>query len=155
MIYIIFGEMGVGKNYIGEKLAEQLGCDFIDGDDVLPQHLKEKVDNFESFTLHEVNSFVRKNLIPHIRFQAESGKDIVVAQALYRSVHRDIISILLDEVTWVYVNAPFFIHMKRLLSRKNGWSWVLLCLMSKPWFQKPHPCWTISSTPNIGISVGK
>lgn len=42
MIYLIFGEMGIGKNYVGEKLAKHIGCSFFDGDTVIPKSMIEK-----------------------------------------------------------------------------------------------------------------
>jgi len=66
MIYILFGEMGVGKNYVGEKLAKHLGCKFFDGDDALSSHLKEKVANHRPLTVEEVKYFVKYDLIPQI-----------------------------------------------------------------------------------------
>ena len=51
--------MGVGKNYIGERLAEHLGCPFYDGDESLPRAMKYKVENFQSLTLDEVEGFIK------------------------------------------------------------------------------------------------
>ncbi|KKN65708.1 hypothetical protein LCGC14_0478470 [marine sediment metagenome] len=160
MIYILIGEMGVGKNYIGKMLANQLGCNFFDGDDALPANLKKKVANFQSLTLDEIEGFVKNNLIPQIEKEKSDKIDLVVAQALYRSDHRDIITAhfgqrLLSRVKWVYVKPPsLFTHMGRLFSRDKGLRWALLGLLSKPFFQKPAiPIWTIENTTGMKIVV--
>lgn len=156
MIYILFGEMGVGKNYIGKRLAVHLKCQFMDGDDELPYLLKKKVERFEPFTLDEVDDFVRKNLIPQIEGGAfwAGDNDIVVAQALYRQEHRDIIeNYFSDIVTWIHVTPPSFIeHIRRLFKRIDGFRWVLFGLVHKPFFQKPRPS-TIKLCSIKGISI--
>lgn len=142
MIYVLFGEMGIGKNYVGERLAEHLDCIFFDGDDVLPPDLKEKVARMKPLTHADVNRFVTNHLIPGIRIMANLyGGEIVVAQALYMRKHRQQIVDALggpDEVKLIHLPSPSFLtHMGRLLKRRRGIRWMLLGLMSKPFFQKP------------------
>ena len=165
-IYILFGEMGVGKNYIGEKLAEHLDCYFFDGDEALPPALKEKVSNFKSLTLDEIEDFVRDDLIPEVEAMAgkakpcgcgcgrDLGGDMVVGQALYRADHRKIIAEYFgSRVEWIYIEPPsFFTHMKRLLSRRRGIRWMLLGLASKAFFQKP-PSNTFRIKSVDGVSI--
>lgn len=153
MIYILFGEMGVGKNYVGEKLAEHLGCNFFDGDDALSPFLKEKVSNHKPLTVKEVEYFVRYDLIPAIDHR-NCLSNMVVSQALYRADHRKMISDYFgSEVKWVYIRPPsVFTHMRRLLSRRKGWKWVALWLMSKPFFDRPpKDTLTIRNTDNLEI----
>ncbi len=155
MIYILFGEMGVGKNYIGEKIAAHMGCPFFDGDDAFPAHLKKKIDRCQSLTVEEVEGFVRENLIPEINDRSGFPPDnLVVAQALYRADHRAMIDAYFGpEVMWVHVKPPgFFTHMRRLFSRVKGLRWMFLALMSKGAFQKPaYGTLSFNNTNGIGV----
>jgi len=140
MIYLLFGEMGVGKNYVGEKLAKRLGCRFFDGDDAIPEWMRRKVRNFKFLTLGDLDEFVCENLIPAIGFLHAPGEDLVVAQALYKRRHRmGVVTSFRTEVKQIYVAPPSFReHMRRLYGRRRGLRWMLYGLASKPCFQKPR-----------------
>jgi gluconate kinase len=156
-IYLLFGEMGTGKNYIGERLAEHLGCQFFDGDDWIPLHLQSKIDRCESLTLEEVSEYVDDDLIPQLKNIQASTEMAVVAQALYRENDRyEIQDELGDQVVWIHVVPPSrWTHMWRLLSRKNGFRWALLGLMSKPYFEAPDPETTYTMVSEADMDVGE
>lgn len=138
MIYMLFGEMGIGKNYVGERLAEHLGCEFFDGDDVVPEAMAEKVANFKPLTVEDIDDYVYNHLIGAIRDRAADSTDLVVAQALYRRVHREAIQEAFDWVQMVYLPVPSLrTHLGRLLTRENGWKWAAWGLFNKLFFQKP------------------
>lgn len=146
MIWLLFGEMGVGKNYVGERLARHLGCPFFDGDDVIPDWMMWKIEKFRILSLGELDRYTSKHLIPAIYSRHELGKDLVVAQALYRRRHRRMIlegqgtlgSGLVGRVVPVWLKPPSTItHAKRLLGREHGFSWLVYALVTKPFFQKP------------------
>lgn len=140
MLYVLFGEMGVGKNYVGERLADFLGCEFFDGDLVVPPAMIEKVSKFEGLTLEIIDDYVYNHLIPGIDARYDRQKPLVVAQALYLNKHRQAITEHFGPQTTklVYLPMPSVItHMKRLYSRKNGFRWMLYGLMNKPFFEQP------------------
>jgi gluconate kinase len=146
MIYILFGEMGVGKNYVGERLAQGMGCEFFDGDTVIPKPMQDKIDGFEILTASVVEDFIHNHLIPEIQKRKTDRRNLVVAQALYRKEYRQaVIDVLGEEnVKVIYLPAPsFFTHMKRLMRRKNGIRWVIFCLISKLFFQRPYQNTTV------------
>jgi gluconate kinase len=139
MIYILFGEMGVGKNYVGERLAKHLECEFFDGDTVIPKPMAKKVNNFKFLSPSMIEDYIRNHLLVEIRKKLK-GKDLVVAQALYRKAFRNEVlkGLKGEEVKLVYIPAPTFpVHMKRLLKRRRGPRWMVFCLMNKLFFQKP------------------
>jgi len=140
MLYVVFGEMGTGKNYVGEKLAKHLGCEFFDGDTVIPKEMLEKVTKFKSLTAADIDNYVYFHLIPEIG-KRSNGKDLVVAQALYRNAHRDTIEFFFGEENIKFVWLPVSsntTHMKRLYGRNNGLKWMLYGLYNKFFFQKPE-----------------
>lgn len=138
MIYLIFGEMGIGKNHVGEKLAQYIDCPFFDGDTVIPKSMIENVLIFKPLTAKDIDNYVTNHLIPGI--EQRYKEKLVVAQTLYRAEHREQIRTHFGEerVKLIWIPArPITEHFKRLLSRENGWGWVKYGLLNKPFFQNP------------------
>lgn len=136
MIYLLFGEIGVGKNYVGKRLADRIGFEFFDGDKVIPEKMAKKVSGFKCLSDEDLDEFVFDNLIPSI---SRKG-NVVVAQALYMKRHREAIIKALNHqiVRQVWIPAPRWpTHMARLVSRKKGVRWAIYSLLSKPFFQEP------------------
>lgn len=149
MIYLLFGEMGVGKNYVGERMARQLGCPFFDGDDAIPDRMMVKIEKFKILSLGDLDSYTQDHLVPAIQDRAFWESDLVVAQALYRRRHRrEIVEAIerkwplydasRNKVVPVWLKPPSLLtHAKRLLGREHGFKWLLYALVTKPFFQKP------------------
>ena len=106
MIYFLFGEMGSGKSWLAERLAEEMDITYLEGDHSLPSYLIDKIQGRRILTVDEVEDFVRHYLIPDIQKALVTG-DLVVSQALYRREHRQIIERAIDEpIIWVCVRPP-------------------------------------------------
>jgi gluconate kinase len=146
MIYLLFGEMGVGKNYVGERMARQLGCPFLDGDDAIPDWMMWKVERFKILSLGELDRYTQQHLVPAIYNAAVVGRgrdaDLVVAQALYRRRHRRMIIEFMERhkvgITPVWLKPPSLMtHIRRLWSREHGFHWLVYAAVTKPFFQRP------------------
>lgn len=140
MLYVLFGEMGIGKNYVGKALAKHLRCNFYDGDDALPESMVRKVQSFKPLSLDDIDDFVDNHLIKAINEQAYRGVDLVVGQALYLQQHRDRIrkELAHHEVQMVYLPVPSrFTHLRRLFSRKKGLRWALFGMFNSFFFEEP------------------
>lgn len=139
-IVILFGEMGSGKNYHGEKIAKEYGYTFFDGDTVVPSEMLEKVSKFEPLTREMVKDYV-SNLASEIIVEAKTSNGLVVAQALYFDEDRKFLNTLLTahgyKVEFRWVRTPFWRNLKQIYSRNNGLRWVIYWLTNKPFFQKP------------------
>jgi len=138
MIYIFFGEMGTGKNFVAERWAERFGGQFFDGDTVIPEPVVRKVGKFRLLTTENLDDYVLNYLIPAIETRAQD-KHLMVAQALYRHRHRNMIRDHFGEknVTFLWLPVPsLWVHMQRLRSR--GWKWIIYGLLNKPFFQNPN-----------------
>jgi len=140
MIYILFGEMGIGKNYVGERLASRLKCKFIDGDDFLTPAMQKKVNAFKPLSKQDLDEFMEK-LVEGIAINYDGEDDIVVAQALYRREHRAWIyknlNSLGHKVDFIWIPVPSVrTHIKRLWSR--NFKWVLYGMFNKLFFQRPY-----------------
>jgi gluconate kinase len=137
MIYLLFGEMGVGKNYVGERLAKYHYCQFYDGDLSLTPEMKEKVKNFGVLPDDMLDRFVEK-LITDVRNRMPIIGYMVVGQALYKEKHRQRFVEVIKDVKLIRVVPPSLrVHMSRIMTRPRGLRWAAYCLLSKPFFQKP------------------
>lgn len=150
-VIIVYGEMGMGKNYVGERIAKHLNLQFVDGDSLLPPSMLEKVKKFKPFTTAEIDGFVNDHLLPFVLKEAKVG--LVIAQALYRQEHRNHITKQLVqagiEVEFVLVAAnSLFTHLERLWSRPSGLLWMLYGLINKPFFQAGEPEVAIDNSGN-------
>lgn len=141
-IVILFGEMGGGKNYHGERLSRMTGFPFFDGDTVVTPEMAEKVSNFRPLTREMILSYVSRlaNEIAD-RAEVEDVPGLIVAQALYinddRLFLKEFLRCLGFNVKFYWIKTPFWRNLKQIFSRKNGFRWVLYWLMNKPFFQKP------------------
>jgi gluconate kinase len=148
MIHFLVGPMGAGKNYVGELLAEKLNCKFIDGDDFLPKELKEKIFKFKPLSKSDLNNFIKEHLIPKVEQQSYIHPDLVIAQALYRREHREIINKhFKGQCRFIKIKTPLVTNLKRLLTRKKGIRWALYGLINRPFFQGDDvfECMTINN----------
>lgn len=139
-IIILFGEMGAGKNYWGEKLAKEFGYSFFDGDTVVTPEMLERVSKFKSLTRDMITKYVN-HLANEIADRAAESTGLIVAQALYSDQDRQFLKTFLQcldyDVSFKWIRAPFWRNFKQIYSRPNGFRWVLYWLMNKPFFQKP------------------
>jgi gluconate kinase len=141
-ILILFGEMGAGKNYWGEKLANNLGYDFFDGDTVVTVEMQNKVSQFKPIARGIIVDYLFA-LSGAIIDKAVSCKEgLVVSQALYNDQDRILLKEALEfnpdnKVVFYWVQPTFTSNLKHIFSREKGFRWVLYWLMNKPWFQKP------------------
>lgn len=136
-VYILFGEMGGGKNYHGEKFSFHWGMEFLDGDTLVPEEMMERVAAFKPLSPEIVEDYVTNHLAPAIL----NRSSVIVAQALYMDKHRlflrDFLTTHGYEVIFYWVKPKFWNNLKQIYSRPKGLKWVLYWLMNKPFFQKP------------------
>lgn len=140
-ITVLYGEMGAGKNYQGERLAERLGVPFLDGDDAMPPEMAEMVRSFKVVSPSVLNDFIHRCLLGAILDATRNGNDLVVAQALYRRDNRNRLREQLAlhtgvEPEFIHVKVSFAQHMRQLWSRPKGSLWIFYGLVNKPFFQE-------------------
>jgi gluconate kinase len=139
-IVILFGEMGCGKNYWGERFAQDLGYQFFDGDTAATPEMVERVVKFKPITREMIIRFVN-HLAEEIADRAEKTTGLVVAQALYFDEDRKFLKLFLSSlgynVVFKWIRPSFWRNLKQIYSRKNGLKWALYLILNKPFFQKP------------------
>ena len=146
-VFILFGEMGSGKNFWGERLAKLNNYVFYDGDLAAPPEMIEKVINFQPLTREIIASFTQA-LTKKVLEQADQHPGLVVAQALYFDQDRIQLRHVLEKhgyhVRFYWVHTGFWRNLKQIFSRPRGWKWVIYWLLNKPYFEVPtHGCFEI------------
>jgi gluconate kinase len=141
-VVILFGEMGAGKNYYGERIAEKEGLPFYDGDSCIPARMLEYTSAFKPIPRLVLVDYIDNYLLPEIIERTNDSDDgIVVAQALYLDNDRQVILATLEEqafdVEYYWVKTPRKQNIKQLYSRKNGMRWAMYYLMNTAFFEKP------------------
>lgn len=146
-VYILFGEMGCGKTYQGSRYAERHGWKFFEGDSVVTPRMLEKVSKFKPIPEDVLEEYMDV-LFNAIADQMHDCDNLVVSQALYREADRVELKSFLEsfgyKVVFHYVISKWHRNIEGLLTRENGWKWVLYWLINKPFFQKPkheHRVW--------------
>jgi len=139
-VHILFGEMGCGKTYYGSRFANTYGFKFFDGDSVITPRMLEKVSKFKGISQDILEEYMDV-LSDSIADQMVDTECLVVSQALYRNKDRDSLKLFLEclgyRVIMWWIKTPFLQNIKSLLTRKDGWKWVMYWLLNKPFFQKP------------------
>lgn len=139
-VYILFGEMGCGKTYVGSRYAKRHDMKFFDGDSVITPRMLEKVSQFKPIPRDILEEYIDK-LFNAIADQMENTEYLVVSQALYLDEDRFELLKFLESngirVRMWWVQCPWHRNIRNLLTRPNGWKWVFYWLINKPFFQKP------------------
>lgn len=142
-VILMFGEMGSGKSHLG-KSCTPAGAEFMEGDDWVPDAMKEAVRKFG-----RVTELMRAHLVKRLKWAVRdklmysSTGCVAVSQALYNdNDRRELLDFWHNQcgftVQAYYVKTGSrWQNMKQLLQRPNGWRWVAYWLASKPFFQEP------------------
>eukprot|EP00055_Hartaetosiga_balthica_P008203 m.29658 g.29658 ORF g.29658 m.29658 type:complete len:186 (-) comp6175_c0_seq1:101-658(-) len=88
---VVMGVCGCGKSTIGHRLAEELGCEFIDGDDLHPIENVDKMSRGEPLNDEDRQPWLET--IHNIIFNENNcdGNGVVIACSALRQCYRDII----------------------------------------------------------------
>jgi len=139
-IIILFGEIGVGKNYHGERLAQHLDYAFFDGDCAATAEMIDRVSKFQPLTREIITRYIQ-SLSVAIIMRATKYRGLVVAQALYADQDRKKLADTLYNCNYAvefrWVKVSMWQNIRQLLKRKDGLRWVWYWLINKPFFQKP------------------
>jgi gluconokinase len=118
MIVVLMGVAGSGKTTIGRLLAEELGWDFFDADDLQPQANVERMrggvaltDEDRAMWLDRVRALTSK--------LAREGKSAVLAFSGLRRAYRERVRIGNDGTRFVYLKGDRALLQQRLEQRRS------------------------------------
>jgi len=117
MIMVVMGVAGAGKSTVGQLLAAELQCEFLDGDSLHPSANIEKMTHGIPLTDADRAPWLAAI---HARLvdSSQRGRCLVVACSALKQQYRDI----LDRgvaITWVYLKGSEDVISERLLERQH------------------------------------
>lgn len=118
MILVLMGVSGCGKTTVGVRLAEELGWEFIDGDDHHPPENRQKMGLGEGLTESDRAPWLRK-LVGLILRRAGEGKQAVLACSALSASSRRLLGAC-PGVRFVHLVGPFALIRERLVSRRHA-----------------------------------
>ncbi|MGH7949530.1 MAG: gluconokinase [Candidatus Binataceae bacterium] len=118
MVVIVMGVAGVGKTTIGRMLAESLGWEFHDADDLHPEENRRKLHAGIALTDDD-----RRPWLVRVRELIENlladGRDAVVACSALKQSYRDELVVDPASVKVVWLTGDFELVRRRIESRKD------------------------------------
>ncbi|MEW8243951.1 MAG: gluconokinase, GntK/IdnK-type, partial [Candidatus Thiodiazotropha sp.] len=116
MIIILTGVSGSGKTTIGQRLAQDLGWRFIEGDDYHPAENRKKMaagtpldDNDRQPWLDELERVITQSI--------QSGDDAVLASSALKERYREQLRVDPEQVRLVYLCGSYELILERLKQR--------------------------------------
>jgi len=118
MIVVVMGVSGSGKTAIGQPLAEQLGWEFLDGDDFHPPENVAKMSAGTPLTDADRGPWLDR-LNKELREREERGKSAVLACSALKQAYRDRLARGLADWRLVFLHGSFDLLQRRIKERKH------------------------------------
>lgn len=115
-VLVLMGVSGVGKTTVGRLVAERLGWDFLDADDLHPPENTAKMARGEGLTDADRAPWlaaVRKLIAARL----EEGPPAVLACSALKRAYRDVLAVDDERVRFIWLDAPDGVVRARLAGR--------------------------------------
>jgi gluconokinase len=137
MVVILMGVAGSGKSTVGAGLANDLGCDFRDADDLHPPANRDKMHRGIPLTdddrrpwLAAVRALIDRYL--------KSGADVVIACSALKEAYRAILLRGTDGIRLILLKGSFELIAQRLASRHGHFFDPALLRSQFDALEEPH-----------------
>jgi gluconokinase len=117
MIIVVMGVAGAGKSTIGQLLASELRCEFLDGDSLHPPANIQKMTMGIPLTDADRTPWLAA-IHTRIVESFECGRNLVVACSALKQRYRETLADGVS-ITWVYLKGSEEVIRTRLLERHN------------------------------------
>ena len=117
MIIVVMGVAGAGKSSIGQLLASELRCEFLDGDGLHPPANIHKMTVGIPLTDADRSSWLAA-IHARIVESFERGRNLVVACSALKRRYRETLANGVS-ITWVYLKGSEEVIRARLLERQH------------------------------------
>jgi gluconokinase len=154
MIFVVMGVSGAGKTTIGKRLAERLGCEFIDADDYHSQKNVAKMaagvplDDADRWPwLERLNALLRE--------RSSAGHDAVLACSALKQAYRDRLRAGIEDFRLVYLEASAEQLRTRLAQRHHRYMPASLLKSQFAALEPPADAITVDAGESPDASVSR
>jgi gluconokinase len=117
-VVIVMGVAGSGKTTVGHLLAEKLGWEFADADDLHPAANRAKMNRGIALSDDDRRPWLRaaRELI---ETRIAAGRRLVLACSALKQAYRDALAAPSSAIVWVYLKGERKLIARRLAGRRN------------------------------------
>ncbi|GAA4326537.1 gluconokinase [Klenkia terrae] len=115
---VVMGVSGTGKTTVGVGIAEALGCDFVEGDDLHPAANVEKMRSGTPLTDEDRWPWLRA-VAGRVGEHEAAGTDLVITCSALRREYRDLLRDGHPSVWFAHIDTPREVLEQRLRERKG------------------------------------
>lgn len=144
MVLVIMGAAGAGKTTIGQRLAAELGWEFLDGDDLHPSGNIAKMRRGEPLTDADRAPWLAR-LRAYIERRLAQRRGSVVACSALRRRHREPLRLDPSQVRFVYLRAAYPLLRRRLHTRTGHFLPATLLESQFATLEEPREALTIEA----------
>ena len=112
------GVAGSGKTTVGRLLAQKIGWEFADADDLHPAASRDKMAQGVALTDEDRRPWLEA-VRDLIALRIASGRRIVIACSALKQSYRDAIAVEPDAIIWVYLRGTRDLIAHRLAARRG------------------------------------
>ena len=132
----LFGQIGVGKSYLGQRLAEDFGLTFYEGDHDITPAMRTAIAASTPFTPAMRLEFADL-LADRIATLAAATPNFCIAQALFKNNERHHVRARFPDLTFVWVRADPHVIAERLRRRTDHVADLAYAEFANPHFEPP------------------
>lgn len=136
-IYIFFGKSCAGKSYVAQKFSEHLGLPFVEGDTFATSAMERCIELNEPFT-DEIRDEYYNILIEGIHRYIEHSDGLVLAQALFKSKHRNLLRKEFPTAKFIWIDTPQKLLFKQANNRLGHFIATKYVFMINALFEEPN-----------------
>lgn len=118
VIVVLFGLAGVGKNFVGQLLAQETQSHFWDADEAITDEMQHCIDNKISLS-QEIRDRYFDAVMARAAALQSKHRHVIIAQAFYRNKNRQDFIDRFSDIVFVHVEASLETIMQRLKARNN------------------------------------
>jgi gluconokinase len=115
MHIVVMGVSGTGKTSVGEELAEELGCEFVEGDSLHPRRNIEKMEHGIPLTDEDRWPWLQA-IADMVAVRDHEGTSTVVTCSALKRKYRDLLRDAAP-MFFVHLDAPFDVLEARMRQR--------------------------------------
>jgi gluconokinase len=154
MVIILMGVSGSGKTTIGQRLAQELGWPFYDGDDFHPQANIAKMRQGVPLTDDDRHPWLAalRRLIDSVLAAKQSA---VIACSALKRAYRDRLAGPHENVVFVYLKGSYEVIQQRLLERQGHFMRAGLLASQFETLEEPERALTMDITQEPGVIIAQ